>query len=93
MPVRYVKPSALKTKNPNALCYGCSKEAAGDSKDELWTIWTSTMYYCPRCAKKKVSAPMIFENLLYAPLCPLHPGWSQRHFGSSFDAALQRSLQ
>jgi hypothetical protein len=57
MPVRHVKPSALLQKHPNAVCTDCKKEADGDSEEHLWTIWTPTMYYCPKCAADEGIGP------------------------------------
>ncbi len=51
MPIQHLKASALARKNCNAFCIGCS-ERVTEAKDEgFWTIWTSDMIYCPRCAK------------------------------------------
>jgi hypothetical protein len=57
MPVQYVKPSVLIKKHPNAACSDCRKEADGDSEDQVWTIWTPTMFYCSKCASSEGIGP------------------------------------
>lgn len=54
MPIQHMKASTLAQKVWNAFCYGCRASAADADGDEaLWTIWTSDMVYCPKCAKKE----------------------------------------
>ena len=57
MPVQHLRASALIKKHRNAVCCECRKEAVGDSEDQLWTIWTATMFYCPMCAKREGIGP------------------------------------
>ena len=57
MPVQHVKPSALVKKYGYVFCFDCGTEAEDASEDALWTIWTPTMYYCPRCAKREGIGP------------------------------------
>jgi hypothetical protein len=57
MPVQHLKASALVRKSRNASCFRCGDRATEAKDDGTWTIWTSDMTYCPRCAKKEGIGP------------------------------------
>ena len=57
MPVQYLKATTLAPKHRNAFCFECGKNAADTGNEALWTIWMTTMYYCPGCAKDEGIGP------------------------------------
>lgn len=42
---------------PNADCCDCGKEADGSPKEEVWTIRTKNLIYCPKCASYEGIGP------------------------------------